>query len=105
MKKLIALYQTPDDADAFMEHYRSKHMPLVERIPGLLRTEITRIGRTLVGVPGNFLLAEMVFEDDAFKAALTSPENAATGRDLGLFAEGLVTVMTGDVIEVPEGRV
>jgi hypothetical protein len=82
MKKLIALYQTPDDADAFMEHYRSKHMPLVERIPGLLRTEITRIGRTL-----------------------TSPENAATGRDLGLFAEGLVTVMTGDVIEVPEGRV
>jgi uncharacterized protein (TIGR02118 family) len=100
MKKLIALYRLPLDADGFMEYYRTHHLPLVRKIPGLIRTELTRIERTLMGEQGNFLLAEMVFADaDSFKAALKSPENAATGADLGNFAEGLVTVMTGEVIE------
>jgi hypothetical protein len=30
---------------------------------------------------------------------MKSPENAALGADLGNFAKGLVTVMTGDVVE------
>jgi uncharacterized protein (TIGR02118 family) len=99
MKKLIALYKTPADAEAFMAHYRTTHLPLVQKIPGLVRAELTLVSRTLMGEPGNFLLAEMYFEDDDFRDAMKSPENAATGQDLALFAEGLVTVMTGDVIE------
>lgn len=100
MKKLIALYKLPTDADAFMEHYQTHHLPLVRKIPGLVKTELTRIERTLMGEQGNFLLAEMIFADaDSFKTAMKSSENAATGADLANFAEGLVTVMTGEVIE------
>lgn len=99
MKKLIALYQTPDDVDAFMAHYRSTHAPLVGKIPGLIRMELTRIDRTLMGTPGAFLLAEMYFADeDSFRSAMRSPENAATGADLANFAGGLVTVMTGEIL-------
>ena len=100
MKKLIALYRAPADADVFMAHYRTTHLPLVEKIPGLVRAELTRIDRTLMGEQGNFLLVEMIFADaESFKAAMKSPENAATGADLANFAQGLVTVMTGTVIE------
>jgi uncharacterized protein (TIGR02118 family) len=99
MKKVIALYKTPADPEAFMAHYRTQHMPLVGKVPGLLRTEVNIITRTLMGEQGNFLIAEMYYEDDTFRDAMRSPENAATGSDLALFAEGLVTVMTADVIE------
>jgi uncharacterized protein (TIGR02118 family) len=99
MKKLIALYKAPGDPDAFMAHYRANHLPLVDKIPKLVRTELTLVERTLMGEQGNYLLAEMYFEDADFKDALRSPENAATGADLAAFAEGLVTVMTGSVLD------
>ena len=99
MRKVLALYRTPDDVEAFMTHYNGVHVPLARKIPGLSKIEITSITRTLVGEEGNFLLAELYFEDDAFRSAMHSPENAALGTDLPLFADGLVTVMTGDLIE------
>jgi uncharacterized protein (TIGR02118 family) len=101
MKKLIALYRTPEDVDAFLAHYRKHHAPLVAKIPGLVKMEITSIERTLMGEPGNFLLAEMYFADaDSFRAAMKSPENGATGADLANFADGLVTVMTGATLDL-----
>lgn len=100
MKKMIVLYKTPADAEAFMRHYRQKHLPLAARIPGLVKTELTLVERTLMGEQGNFMLAELYFADaDAFKVAMKSAENAATGADLANFAAGLATVMTGEVIE------
>ena len=99
MKKMLALYRTPDDADQFLAHYRDVHLPLVRKLPGLVDARITRINKTLVGEAGTFLLAEMNFaDDDALKAALRSPENAACGQDAMAFAGKLVTVMTGEDI-------
>ena len=101
MHKLIALYATPADADAFLARYREGHLPLVAKIPGLLRVEVTQLTRTLAGVGGNFLLAEMYFADAAsLKAALKSPEAAATTVDVASFADGLATVMTGEVLDL-----
>jgi uncharacterized protein (TIGR02118 family) len=100
MKKLLALYKTPGDPEAFLAHYRTTHLPLVQKIPGLVRADVTLIDRTLMGEQGNFMLAEMLFADaDSFRAAMKSPENAATGADLANFAEGLVTVMTGETFD------
>lgn len=96
MKKMVVLYKAPQDPEAFMAYYREKHLPLVAKIPGLVRSEITRLDRTLMG-DGYFLMAEMFFADgDSFRAAMKSPENAATGADLANFAEGLATVMIGE---------
>lgn len=100
MKKLLALYKVPADSDTFMHQYREAHLPLVNEIPGLIKIELTRIERTLIGDPGNFLLAEMFFADaESLNAAMKSPENAAAAADLTDLAPGIVTVMTGSVLE------
>ncbi|MHB1204970.1 MAG: EthD family reductase [Rhodospirillaceae bacterium] len=101
MFKLIALYKAPQDPDAFMAHYQGTHVPLVHKVPGLVKVEVTKVVNTLMGEPGNFLLAEMYFADEtSYKQAMKSPENAAAGKDLGAFAGGLVTLMKGEVLEL-----
>jgi len=98
MKKMVVLYKTPADPEAFMSYYQDNHLPLVAKIPGLVKSEVTRLDRTLIG-DGYFLMAEMYFADaDSFKAAMKSPENAATGADLANFADGLATVMIGEAL-------
>jgi uncharacterized protein (TIGR02118 family) len=100
VKKLIALYTAPENADAFLSYFRDVHLPLVEKIPGLLRAESTLIERTLVGGPGYHLLVQMEFADEqSFKAAMKSPENAAAGADVANFGAGLITLMSGSGME------
>ena len=94
--KLIALYKQPPEPGAFDEAYFNTHLPLLSKVPGLQRTVITRISRNLMG-EGYYLMAEMYFEDyDAYRAGMKSPEMAAAGENLNSFAEGLVTMMTGE---------
>ena len=94
--KLIALYKDPPDPATFEEAYFNTHLPLIAKVPGLQRTAITRIRRTLVG-DGYYLMAEMYFQDaESFKAAMKSPEMAAAGDNLNTFADGLVTMMFGE---------
>lgn len=101
MKKVMALYKIPENEEAFFNHYRSVHLPLVNTIPGLVRTEITRINRTLMGEKGNFLLAELYFADDpSFAEAMASSENAAVGADAVAFAGNILTVMTGETLDI-----
>jgi uncharacterized protein (TIGR02118 family) len=100
MKKVIALYKTPEDQEAFMRYYREKHVPLTGTIPGLAHISVTRITKTLAGEQGNYLLAELQFEDEAaLAAAMKTPEFAATGQDLGNFAKGIATIMIGETFE------
>ena len=90
--KLVALYKQPEDVEAFEAEY-SKHLEIVAKIPGLQDTRLTRFKKTLAG-DGFYLMAEMIFPDsDTFKAAMTSPEMAASGEDANRFAAGLMTLM------------
>lgn len=94
--KLVALYKAPSDLAAFDDAYFNTHLPLLVKVPGLVRTVITRFSRTLVG-EGYYLMAEMYFEDaEAFKSGMKSPEMAAAGENLNTFAEGLVTLLFGE---------
>jgi uncharacterized protein (TIGR02118 family) len=97
--KLVAIYRTPADTAAFDEHYFSTHGPLMAKVPGYDKIEVSKVTRTMIGDPGNYLMFEMWFSDkDTFRAALRSPENAAAGADLMGFAGDLVTVFTTEVI-------
>ena len=94
--KLVALYKQPADPTAFDEAYFNTHLPLIQKVPGLNKTVMTRFTRTLMG-EGLYLMAEMYFTDAAtLKAALKSPEMAAAGENLTSFAEGLVTLMLAE---------
>ena len=91
--KLVALYKQPADPVAFDKAYFNTHIPLIEKLPGIRETVITRFARTLLG-EGFYLMAEMYFADqDTLKAAMKSPEMAVAGENLDSFAEGLVTLM------------
>lgn len=99
MHKLVAIYRQPEDSAAFDEHYFSTHAPLMARVPGHSRVEVSRVTRTLMGEPAYYLMYEMWFDDrDALKNALRSAENAAAGQDLMGFAGDLVTIFTAEVL-------
>lgn len=100
MVKLIALYKKPADVQAFEEHYANVHLPLIEKIPGLRKTELSRITGAPRGEAPFYMMYEMYFDDmDAYNRAMASEENKAAGKDLMSFARDIVTLMIADAYE------
>ncbi len=91
--KLVALYDRPEDPQAFEEAYFDTHIPLLEKVPGLQRTEILRFTNTVMG-QGKYMMAVMHFEGQAaLDEAMRSSEMRAAGENLNGFAKGLVSLM------------
>ena len=87
MPRLIVLYNTPDDPDAFDAHYRDVHTPIVARYPNVRDMRLIKPA----GVGGReapfHLMAEMVFDSEAdLDEALASEAGAESARDLRNFA-------------------
>jgi uncharacterized protein (TIGR02118 family) len=107
MVTLTALFKKPDDSIAFEEHYENIHSPLMQKVPGLRKMQVTRFSKMLT--PPNTLLSEqpymeciMYFDDmDTFKAAMASEENKAAGKDLMSFAAPLVSMYIGTAEDIP----
>lgn len=81
--KLVVLYTHPDDPDAFDRHYFATHMPLVDKIPGLQRTEVARFaGASDSGEQTYYRITELYFADQgALEAAFGSDERKAVAAD------------------------
>ncbi len=103
MYKMIALYTEPAEADkaAFEEHYFSTHVPLVQKLPGLVRAEVVRFtGAMGGGKAPYYMLSEMVFNSkDEMDAAMATPEGRAVGKDTRNFPPGILTITTAEVVE------
>ena len=98
MIKLVALFKRPDAVEEFDAHYNQTHAPLMRRVPGLERMEVTRNLKSFRGDPEYYLVAEMYFSDqESFDAAMASDENRAAGKDLMSFAREYVTMFYGEV--------
>ena len=83
MIKYVALYRTPEDAASFDESYFGTHVPIANSTPGLVRTEIARVLKTVTGEPALHLMAELYFESyESLKAAFKTEEWAASGANL-----------------------
>ncbi|MCP5096120.1 MAG: EthD family reductase [Chloroflexi bacterium] len=94
--KLIALYKKPADPEAFEKRYLEGHMPLIEQVPGLQGTKITRFKKALAG-DGFYMMAEMDFGDkETFNAAMQSKEMGAAGKDVNEFAADILTLMIAE---------
>lgn len=98
MVKLVALYQQPEDKERFDAHYFEVHLPLVEKMPNLLKTVVTRYSTTPLGNPSPFYLqAEMFFKSqEALQTAMRSPEGKAVAKDVMSFAGSGVSIMIGE---------
>jgi uncharacterized protein (TIGR02118 family) len=100
MVKLVALYRRPADAQAFDRSYFETHIPLVKKIPGLQRVEVSRITGAPRGEPDFYLIAEMYFPDrQTMEKGMASPENAEAGKNLMSFARGLVTFAFAEEVQ------
>lgn len=98
MIKLVALYKKPEDAASFEAHYNDVHAPLMGKVPGILRMEVTRNLKAFRGEAEYYMIAEMYFQDrQSFDAAMASEENRAAGKDLMSFARDYVTLLYGEV--------
>lgn len=100
MIKLVALFKRPEAVEEFDAHYEQIHAPLMRKVPGLTRMEVTRNLQAFRGEPQYYLVAEMYFNSrDEFDAAMASEENRAAGKDLMGFARDYVTMFYGEVDE------
>jgi uncharacterized protein (TIGR02118 family) len=96
MAKLIVVYRTPRDPAEFDRYYAQVHTPLVKKIPGLRRLEVTRLTGAPSGASDLYLIAELYFDNAAAReAALSSNEGKAAEADLPKFAERIVSVYFG----------
>ncbi len=98
MVKMIAIFRRPTDVDAFLNHYHHVHLPLIRKMPGLIKMELHQMYDARGGEPDPFLMAEMYFDSrETLLAAMKSPEGKAGGKDLQTFAANEVQILLADV--------
>lgn len=88
MARMVVIYRTPADVNAFEKHYFDTHVPLARKLPGLRKYEISRGPVTVVaGPPDVHLIGTLHFDDfSSIKAAFASPEGRAAAADRRLYA-------------------
>jgi uncharacterized protein (TIGR02118 family) len=97
MVRLVALYNQPEDPEAFDAHYRETHDPIVRRYPQLRDVRLTKTDGVGGRPPAFYLMAEMVFDTRAdLDAALASEPGVESARDLRNFAQAGVTLFIAD---------
>ncbi|MBP0590070.1 EthD family reductase [Paraburkholderia sp. LEh10] len=102
MAKLVALYKTPADRNAFDAYYFDKHVPLAKAIPGLRRYEVS-VGpiASAKGDSGYGLVAVLSFDSfESLQQGMGTPEAAATTADLQNFAQAGVELLVFDTKEL-----
>jgi len=97
MTKVIGVYRQPKNTKDFDTYYAETHTPLVKKLPGLRRLEVTKVSGTPSGASDIYQVAELYFDDAAARdRALASKEGKAVVDDLPKFAAGIVGVYFGD---------
>ena len=96
--QLTVIYHHPEDPAAFDAHYESTHAPLASKVPGLRSYTSQKPGQGPEGDPAEYLVAMLVFDDEAaFGAGMGSELGRSAGRDIANFATGGVTMLAGEV--------
>ena len=95
MHRLLTLYPPPSDTDAFRVHFEGKHLPLVEKLPGLrgysYGFELAALDE---GKSPYFCTFAGDFDDArALDAALASPAGEAVAADVPNYATGGIVLL------------
>jgi uncharacterized protein (TIGR02118 family) len=95
--KLIVFYKTPPDPAKFDKYYFETHTPLAQKMPGLVKLEVSRFtGEN----PPYYLMATLYYNTrEEREASLNSPEGQAASADVPNFAAAdSVTFAFADVV-------
>jgi len=101
MARLLVIYKKRLDAAAFDKYYFETHVPLVKKIPGLRKFDISHgpVG-TLAGESDVHLIATLYFDDlAAMQAGMASAEEQATATDAQGFMEVKDSLLVFDTRE------
>ena len=88
--KLTVLYTKQKDPEAFTKYYLSTHAALVEKVPGIKRTEVATVLPPAPDQPAPpyYRITEIYFEDiGALQKTFATPEWKAIGADVANFAD------------------
>jgi len=103
MARMIVIYKTPKDVNAFEEHYWKVHIPLAKNLPGLKKYEVSRGPISVVtGDKDTYLIATLYFDSmAAIKEAFASECGQACAKDRRILAsdEDVQMFLVGDVAE------
>jgi len=88
MARMVVIYRSPKNVEAFDRHYFEIHVPLAKKIPGLRKYEVSDGPiATPVGPADVHRIGTLHFDDHAaIEKAFASPEGRAAGADRRLFA-------------------
>lgn len=88
MARMVVIYRTPKDIEAFDRHYFEVHIPLAKKLPGLRKYEVSYGPvAVLLGPTDVYLVGTLYFDDlDAIKRAFASVEGQAAAADRLLYA-------------------
>lgn len=83
MARMVVIYRTPTDPQAFDAHYFNVHIPLAKKLPGIRKYEVSRRPiLTPAGDPEPYLIGTLYFDDlDAIRTAFATPEGRACAAD------------------------
>jgi uncharacterized protein (TIGR02118 family) len=89
MATFVSLYPKPQDVDGWEEHFRTTHMPIIERWPGVQSVRVLRFSSTPRGSDAAFhVMAQADFAtDEEMAAALRSEAGAEAARDAMAMAQ------------------
>ena len=88
MARMIVIYRTPQDREAFDKHYFEVHIPMAKLLPGLRKYEVsTSPIISPVGWKDAYLVGTLYFDSlEAIKAAFTSECGHACAADRRILA-------------------
>jgi uncharacterized protein (TIGR02118 family) len=83
MARMIAIYKTPEDKDAFDKHYFEVHIPIAKKLPGLRKYDVSK--NPIISTTGDsdtYLIGTLHFDSlDAIKEAFASEVGKLCAKD------------------------
>lgn len=102
MHKLVVLYPPPADPAHFEKHYRTVHLPLASKLPGVLEARFSLTVNAVEGTSPYFAVFEADFSTArSLQSAMTSKWGQKVNADVPNYASGGAVVLTYEVESLP----
>ena len=100
MYKLMLLFRQPENVTEFEARWSQDFVNTAERMPGIRRVAVSRIGGGVSDRVDLHLVHEFFFDDArSMQRAMASPEGQAAGKALMTFAADTVSLYFADHFE------
>lgn len=100
MYKLTILFQHPDNLETFEYDWAHKFVPIAEKMPGIVRIEVSSVDGGPEGASKYHKLHEFYFESRAaMDEAMLSDKGTKAGLYLNALAKGKFSILFSEVHE------